>query len=874
MSKPQGDDDVRIRAAAGRTTGRVFGAPRLSRLAIERSTVLVRLDAAASESLCVVHAPSGYGKTTLLSQWARRRARAADGAHVFWITIDGASDDRYTFWESLFGLIRDADVADDLGVALIEPAADISASLGRLLERSFSALRHPVVIVVDGWENVSDPSLGDDVLRAVRGADRLTFVLGTRSIDHDLLVAAAPHGVGVLTADDLVFSVEEFRALAVRAGIPLEEDELRALVTASGGWPFALRQLLESTRDHLAFELNGSETLDGMRARLVDEVTWVAGHDYLLRTSVAESFTPELAEWLGADPTDAHVLDVVEARGLGTWEIGHDRRFRLQPLLREGLRARLDARTAKSAHRLLALWHERHGQLTRAFFSALDAEDATLAVRYAQQAFVPITVALHRNPDALTARSRAFFAGEPLLSLLNGLAHNIEGHTRKAMQRFATTIALSEAQLLAPQTHPDPDQVWIQGVMTAGLRLLGRYELVEPAYRRFRAMLEKVHDPEGVLDSAENVFSNESAVTLIYLDRLPEAELVLEEEIDPTGGRQVRAQFYPACLSILAQAGSGDIAAAEQAVAELEQASLPRQFEDSFYSVPLHLGKAHILLEQSRPDEALAEHRRCMQHWKNIEMWPLLLEVEIRAIAQKHGAARALAHFDERKAQKRKHPPISPAMSALLDALRAELQIMTGSLSAAHALAPTRRYRGHPRLAVPRARAFLIGGQPDRALAVVDNVKGSPRLLLRQRVELELIASSALLRIGEATAAALRFAEAARLALTSHLRLPFARIPRADAVALASESPFRDELAELLADLPAIYTTTDEVASLTRRETLVLRHLAGGEPLAEVAESLSVSVNTVKTQARSLYRKLGVTGRADAVAEARRRGLL
>jgi DNA-binding CsgD family transcriptional regulator len=59
------------------------------------------------------------------------------------------------------------------------------------------------------------------------------------------------------------------------------------------------------------------------------------------------------------------------------------------------------------------------------------------------------------------------------------------------------------------------------------------------------------------------------------------------------------------------------------------------------------------------------------------------------------------------------------------------------------------------------------------------------------------------------------------------------------------------------------------VADLSRREEVVLAHLAQELTLDEVAKSLFVSRNTVKSQVRSLYRKLGVTCRADAVARAR-----
>jgi LuxR family maltose regulon positive regulatory protein len=62
--------------------------------------------------------------------------------------------------------------------------------------------------------------------------------------------------------------------------------------------------------------------------------------------------------------------------------------------------------------------------------------------------------------------------------------------------------------------------------------------------------------------------------------------------------------------------------------------------------------------------------------------------------------------------------------------------------------------------------------------------------------------------------------------------------------------------------------------TLTKREETVLRFLAAGRTLPEIAREEYVSINTVKTQARALYRKLGAADRDDAVRRARDHGLL
>jgi LuxR family maltose regulon positive regulatory protein len=64
------------------------------------------------------------------------------------------------------------------------------------------------------------------------------------------------------------------------------------------------------------------------------------------------------------------------------------------------------------------------------------------------------------------------------------------------------------------------------------------------------------------------------------------------------------------------------------------------------------------------------------------------------------------------------------------------------------------------------------------------------------------------------------------------------------------------------------------VVTLTQREQLVLEKLATGLTLQQTADALVVSYNTIRTQQASIYRKLGVDARADAVTRARQCGLL
>ena len=84
---------------------------------------------------------------------------------------------------------------------------------------------------------------------------------------------------------------------------------------------------------------------------------------------------------------------------------------------------------------------------------------------------------------------------------------------------------------------------------------------------------------------------------------------------------------------------------------------------------------------------------------------------------------------------------------------------------------------------------------------------------------------------------------------------------------------FRAE-SELEAHTAGRKAGSTQEAPLTARERRLLRALSGPLTLREIGQELGVSLNTIRTHRRNIYAKLGVASRQEAVAEARKRGLI
>jgi LuxR family maltose regulon positive regulatory protein len=179
---------------------------------------------------------------------------------------------------------------------------------------------------------------------------------------------------------------------------------------------------------------------------------------------------------------------------------------------------------------------------------------------------------------------------------------------------------------------------------------------------------------------------------------------------------------------------------------------------------------------------------------------------------------------------------------------------------------------------VARARLLMSTGRRAEALALLaapDLPDEGPRL----RVTRRLLLAAASVAEGQGTVAERALREAAAVVAVGGSAVGWVLLApeeRAAVRALADGlgDPAVDRCLAALADVPAPVPDAQDGVGLSEREVVVLRELADDTELAEVAARLHVSHNTVKTQVRSTYRKLGVRRRADAVARARELGLL
>jgi hypothetical protein len=130
--------------------------PRPHAAVIPRSDLLARLDAALGSKLILVSAPTGYGKTTLVSMWLAGRDFASA-----WVNLDGNDNDPTRFWTYFVAALRTFDGASGKTTlsALAAPQPAPFQTLLPPLMNELASLKEPCVLVLDEWQAIVSPAI-------------------------------------------------------------------------------------------------------------------------------------------------------------------------------------------------------------------------------------------------------------------------------------------------------------------------------------------------------------------------------------------------------------------------------------------------------------------------------------------------------------------------------------------------------------------------------------------------------------------------------------------------------------------------------------------------------------------------------------------
>ncbi|MER6531478.1 LuxR C-terminal-related transcriptional regulator [Streptomyces sp. NPDC001508] len=858
--------------------GTRFAAPRRPPTFLRRARLLDRLDQGLGTPLTLVDGPAGAGKTLLVADWAAHRDRP-----VAWLTADPADRAPGLFWAYLLQSLRAAGLGPSPGIGSPAHPASVDRALLARLAADLSGRAEPAIVVIDAFERVPSADIAEQLEFVLHhAAAGLRLVLVTRS--EPLLPLHRHRTAGTITeirGAALAFTPKEAATLLASHGLRLTEDAAHALVRRTRGWAaglrlcaLAARQSTDPERCLKEFEAGHSVVADYLLAEVLSRQP-AGTQDLLLRVSVVERFRPGLADALTGRYDAERILVRLRRENAFIEPLGQTW-YRLHPLFAEILRTHLRVRhpgLEPELHRRAARWLSRSGSLTETLAHGCAAGDWEFAARALVDDLAIGRLFTGRCPDDLGSPFARMTAGtdSPARELVLA-ARELAG---RDLGRGLARLRHAAELLDGDSTGHVADRLGCALLEAFAARLTGSPGRAERAAALARDLSRSV--PADRLDRHPELLALLLAhvgSARLWAGHVEEARAALAEAVTRPGGAATAlprqdALGHLALIDWLAGRTAGAEQRALAALREADRYGLPgpaRSAVGRLVLAAVAVERDELDAAQALLDEVAADADGAAD--------PVVTAV--RALA---AARLLLARGDPEAAVAACANHVTAVLPSPWAEDHAALIASAARLAdgdphaAATALEPVARRL--PDCAVAAARARLATGDSRAALGLLDALPAAGPVGPALTVRATLVRAEAADRAGDLPAARRLVARALREAYRERLRRPF-RETGPWLRPLLATAPAHDWLAAGgggAHDEPG-RRPAPVVEELSPRERDVLRRLAQLMSTEEIAADLYVSVNTVKTHLKSVYRKLSVNRRADAVRRARALRLL
>ncbi|MGI5199918.1 LuxR C-terminal-related transcriptional regulator [Streptomyces sp. CA-288835] len=875
-----------------------FAIPAVPRTLVRRQRLLDRLTMATAGPLTLITGPAGAGKTTLAASWV---AEGTAPGPVVWLTAEHEDRAPGVFWAYVLEALRHHHVELPEDPDRPGSAEFVEHSLLARLASGLAHQHRPVVFVLDGLDQVP--------VREVASA--LDFVLSHAGPTLRLVVISrvdpllplhryrAQGRICEIRSADLAFTRQEAAALLRGHGLESCEESVDVLTARTGGWAAGVRLCaLEMQRADdpngfaRSFAASQSAVADYLLAEVLDAQP-EATRDLLMRSSILDRVHPDLANTLTGREDAEWILAGLTRAGAFVESVAGTGWCRFQPLFAEVLRTHLRHHHPGLEPRLrrrAAVWLAGHGRLTEALEQAATAEDWEWAT-----ARVVDHLEIGRlltGPEA--HRLESCFAGMPrdLPGTASALVAAACAAAQYDLAGCRAQLDRAEENIRSAQAQPSPETQ----LTLCLLRLLS-----SPGTRDRERGCDAVQEADRTLDLAGRLPRSRRAEHpeiealrryglargLLLAGRLGAARTAFAAAADGCVGATDVVRHHSLGQLALLETLRGELSEAEAharfALATARNRSVPPARRSGIG----HLALSGVALE--RGDLRDARHHLDLgsecpdaEHDPVTRTEMLVLRARLNLAQGRWRAALAAIGAPEVR------PPTLPPWPSQRIALAASaIQLARGDPAAAITALDGAGPDASSHV-IALARAHLASGDAGRALGLLPPPDGQRDAGIAERVGILLIRAHAAILAKDTETAHSTLGEALAAAGPVTLRRPFfeagpwvghlleLRPDTADRHAWLTARPGAVNGTLRTADLPADGSPSAllVVEQLSERERQVLQHCAQVMSTEEIAEAMCLSVNTVKTHLRSIYRKLVVSRRGEAVRRARELNLL
>jgi LuxR family transcriptional regulator, maltose regulon positive regulatory protein len=901
--------------------------PRLPSSLVERSRLFVRLDAGRMGKLTLLSAPAGFGKTMLVRQWVDNCMEAGNTHAQFpplaWVTLDPDDNNPVRFWRYLItacqtlqaGLGRSAlSVLDTAQQHPFEPFS-LEAVLATFLNE-FTHASPGGILVLDDYHVITSPQIHKTMAFFLDHLPTTLHLLIITRVDppFPLTHLRAHHDLCELRAGDLRFSPEETRAfLQQTMPLPLSAEIVTQCETLLEGWVTGLRLLSlllqgQMTQQEIRRVL---ETFAGSNQTVVEyfvgEVLEAQPRElqhFLLYTSVLSRLCGPLCDAVTGGNDGEHLLAGLVRANLFLQPLDEPgqvvRWYRYHALFAEAMqheaRYRFGEDALEAVSSRASQWFEQHGMLAEAIEATSQTGDMMhlaeliehmIGTRHFLEIneFYALRRWLERIPETLLSQ-RPLLAFNYALALL--FASDSDYLVPKTLVRLERMLQMAEESFRREGNLPRLGEIFAFRALIArkrgALREAGTWArqalawlpAQEPLWQDVSlGIVGEEARHAGQLDMARKTLQEVRAHAQAIGNRMftRTASALLGEVCVEQGALRLAAEYYRQMLREAREQGDlNDIGHAQVGMAQL------------FY-------EWNELAEAERALQEAADIGKLLAH-EELQVQAALLQARIES------ARGQIASAGQRYASllARMQPHDLPLLTSEVLLWQARLQFALGDFSAVQRWVSSRDRQNAelPLLHQEReeelvARWLLAQEKIDESIDMLLRLLKKAREAGRVHSVLEiqvLLAQAHAARKQRHEAREMLRVTLVQAHAEGYIRLFLDEgdglIALLQALTLR-EPPLRAYLQTILhaaisahreQSLSASPASSVLVTPLSSQEQKVLHLLAAGSSNPEIAQTLVVSVTTVRTQVQSIYRKLGVNNRVAASEMARHLRLL
>lgn len=884
--------------------------PSANRLRVERKRLLDLLQASAARRLILLKAPAGYGKTTLAVDWCELLRRSE--SIVAWLSVDEDDNEPSAFSYHIAKTIHRAapalaQPAIDLltETKLIAPRNVVSAAINAVAESD-----DEVYLFLDDYHAITDSRPHDLAGFLLRYAPSNFHLVMMSRTEPPLPISRLrlAEEVAELDVTDLRFTLEETRQFLSAEQAPrLTPADLSKLHEATEGWPAALQLARISLRNspdpaRTVRSLSGASRkisvyIEDTLATQADEIV-----QFLLQTAILDRLHSSLCEAVTGIARSGELLRALNYEQLLLTALDEENGwYRYHHLMSDFLMDRLRTRMAErlpELHRRAYQWYASHQMWSQAVQHAIAAKDFSQALRYVDQCamsliargdFLTLIAWHHQLPPELMSGQMdlklaltwgmslvlRFREADTLLKQVEAFAEADQNSALwwKCRISRAAWYALSDdsARGFEIATECVPHQFHYDAFELNSVWNVLRYAYLKADNWDAFYTLPK---PDSQIDEntyvlAENFRLFLCGVGATYKLQIDEALAFYSEAralADKHLGVNSVSTAMVAGLSALLRYERGDISAAEISILDKLEIIETAAYHDSFLSAYTVLVRA--ALSRGDVERAImllnrAEQLASERGWGRV-VAAFLLE-RVRLLLCEHRGQEASTAVGQLQEIRDRHP--APKRCSWSDI--------------------------HVAAAVAKGLLLFKTEQIDEALRLLtwayDDLLASDNLYGALRVGLELSNAHFLARAGDRSKAfellSQVLAGAAKVGIVSFLlerRNLFARLLSAAQDDKSHVPPeLRQFLQQCTANAALQSGTSDRPIAgrgsqdiLTKRECSIIEFIAIGQSNKQIARTLGVTPETVKTHVKRIFVKLSAESRAQAVVRAQSLGFL